>query len=203
MKDYLQKLIPVNFTGKQNDLDFSKTYANSVSVIEAFDIASKKVLLINDWHTLSGIARTDFVLNDSEGNTCTRCAREGDYIQIDIPGPGPKSGNGYDWVKIEKVVIEPQIDNGRGIVGILVRACKNPFFTGEDTAHFFKNDATSSFIVQRKGNTVTASYHGRNEVLNTGSKRTKDNVRNAIVGAAAFAGGSEIQWNTLIKSFLK
>ena len=202
MKNYFDVLVPANRTGKENDLEYSKSFANPANASKAFELATQRVMNINEWHDLSGIASAGFILKDEKGENCNRTIQKGDYVRIDIPGPGPKSGDGYDWVRVEKVVRHHDKEAGKGIVGILLQSCPNPMNSDSESAHFFKNGATSSFIVERKGNTLTASYHGRNEVLNVDAKKTKDKVRNAVVGAAALAGGSEAQWNALIKSFL-
>jgi hypothetical protein len=40
-------------------------------------------------------------------------------------------------------------------------------------------------------------------VLNTGTEKLKDAIRNTMVGAGAMVGISELQWSRLIKSFLE
>jgi len=58
-------------------------------------------------------------------------------------------------------------------------------------------------LVSRNNNEVTASYYGRNETPNTDTGNIGTNVRNALVAFGAFAGLSELQWNSLIKAFLE
>jgi hypothetical protein len=161
------------------------------------------MLNVNIWHKLSGFASAEFQLKDEQGMASHRLAEIGDYFQIDIPGPGPSAGDGYDWVQVEAIEDHSDPDAEDESYGMRVRACKNPNKGGDDTAHFFTSDATSTFIIERKGNTVSVSYHGRNEVLNTDMNKLKDTVRNVIVGAGAMAGISELQWSRLIKSFLE
>ena len=69
-------------------------------------------------------------------------------------------------------------------------------------AHFLSDDATSTFIISRKNNTITASVHGRNEKPNTEAAGLLDKIRNAIVGTTAVAGISKIQWKLLVKGLL-
>src|SRR5690606_8240500 len=144
----------------------------------------------------------DFALKDSNGNNCDREAREGDFFQINIPGPGPATGDGYDWVHVEKIIEESDPEGEEECAGIQVRACKNPQNKKDDTAHFFTDQATSSFIIERKGLTVYSRYHGRNEVLNTDTEKVQDKIRNTLIGTGALAGVSELQWTTLINAFL-
>jgi hypothetical protein len=69
--------------------------------------------------------------------------------------------------------------------------------------HFFEDLATSTFVIERIGNPVTARYYGRNELPNTETSEKKDIIRNAIVATGAAAGLSELQWSALLKAFLK
>ena len=88
-------------------------------------------------------------------------------------------------------------------MGMRLRPTSNPQNDNEETAHFFQSTATSTFVIVREGNTVTASYHGRNEKANTHTSSAVDNMRNAVVTSGAIAGFSEVQWATLIKEFLQ
>lgn len=202
MNSFINKLIPENIKGKPTDVEDSIKLNNQEEALDTFKRACKRLLNINIWHKLSGFLSAVFLLRDERGTAINRLAQKGDYIQIDIPGPGPASGGGYDWVKIEAIEDHVSADASEGF-GMQVRSCKNPNKPGEPVAHFFTNDATSTFIIQRKDNTVFSSYHGRNEVPNTGTDKLKDNIRNTIVGGGAIIGISELQWSRLIKSFLE
>ena len=112
------------------------------------------------------------------------------------------AGQGFDWVKLE-AMMENTLPDAEYSLGIRLRACANPLHKEMGTAHFFNGDATSTLIVKRNGNTVTVSYHGRNELPNTKDVNTTDKIRNAVVAAGAIAGLSEIQWKALVKGFLQ
>jgi hypothetical protein len=83
-----------------------------------------------------------------------------------------------------------------------VRPTGNPATPTDDTAHFFKDAATSSFIVERKGKKLLSAVYGRNEVPNTESSNIIDKVRNAIVGTTAILGISNVQWKNLAKGLI-
>ena len=83
-----------------------------------------------------------------------------------------------------------------------VRPCGDPRSAVTNTAHFFGEDASSTFLIERNGDKVTAFYHGRNEVPNTSTPKWGDNVRNALVASGAIVGLSEAQWSALCKGFL-
>ena len=203
MDRLMNNLVPGNTKGKPTDIEDSVTFNNREEAVDAFKRAYKRMLNVNIWHKLSGFASADFLLRNKQGNETNRLAEEGDYFQIDIPGPGPASGDGYDWVQVETIEDLANADAEEESFGMRVRSCKNPNKAGNDIAHFFTSEATSTFIIHRKHNTVTSCYYGRNEVLNTHTGKLKDTIRNTIVGAGAMAGISELQWSGLIKSFLE
>lgn len=202
MKSLVNYLVPQNTKGKPTDIEHSITMANIRDARDAFKRASERMLTVNSWHTHSGLAGADFVLRNEQGEEAGGLAIVGDYFQIDIPGPGPSSGDGYDWVQVEAIENKINADAEEESIGMRVRSCKNPNKPRRDTAHFFTNEATSTFIIHRKGETVYSLYHGRNEVLNTDTTKLKDRIRNTIIGAGAMAGISELQWSRLTKSFL-
>jgi hypothetical protein len=195
-------LIPVNEKGKPSDLEFSVILDTIDAACHCYMRAVKRMQNPGIWHDLAGWASASFTLVGTRGEELYRLAWEGDYIRIDVPGPGPAEGGGYDWVKVEKV--EEYIDSSgqREWVGMKVRPCGSPVSEASGTAHFFRSDATSTFIIERNGEKVTAFYHGRNEVPNTATLKLVDNVRNALVAAGAMVSLSEAQWSALSKGFL-
>ena len=84
-----------------------------------------------------------------------------------------------------------------------VRPCPAPGSEAALSAHFFRAEATSTFLIERDGCKVTAYYHGRNEVPNTSTPKWSDNVRNTFIAAGAIIGLSEAQWAALSKGFLR
>jgi len=203
-KNMNNDIVPVQVKGKQSDLQYTLTLETRAEAIDCFNRASKRLLNPKVWHELCGALSASFVLTGAHGEIVTRLAQVNDYLRIEIPAPGSAAGDGYDWVRIE--AIDDKTDNNaeQEHFAITVRPCTMPGgATGGDTAHFFEHSATSSFVVERKQNTVTAYYYGRNEVPNTDTERTMDNVRNALVATGGFAGLSEAQWYGLIKGLLQ
>jgi hypothetical protein len=195
-------LIPVNLKGKPTDLEFSVVCPTIDQARHCYMRAVKRMQNPGIWHELAGWASASFNLFDLKATEVKRLAAEGDYIRIDIPGPGPGKGGGFDWVMVEKT--EEYIDSSeqREWTGMKVRPCANPTSTSAGTAHFFTSDASSTYIIERNGNSVTAFYHGRNEIPNTSTGKWTDNVRNTFVAAGAVVGLSEVQWSALCKGFL-
>lgn len=194
--------IPPKLEGKHNDLGFSMEMPNYRAARELFIMARERIVDVNGWSNRGGIPGTEFQLCDGMGNQLDRSARDGDFIRIDLPGPGPASGGGYDWVKVE--------DIGGEITGpfnerfaMRVRSCAMPGGASDVPAHFFDEQATSTFMLEMKGRILTASYHGRNEIINTKKDNPLEKARNLLVGAGGLAGMSELQWQGLIKGFLE
>ena len=197
-------LIPENIKGKSSDVEHSIKLDTLEQARSVYRTACERLLNVNAWHELSGFASAHFELKDQDGHESKGMAIVGNYVQIDIPGPGPDAGNGYDWVKVEAIESgEADAAADEESMGMRLKSCKNPLENTSDTAHFFTNDATSTLIIQRENTTVTASHHGRNEVINTDTEKVKDKIRNTIIGAGALVGLSEMQWGRLIKSFLE
>jgi hypothetical protein len=196
-------LIPPQNEGKQNDLTHTVSYTDSKEARLCFQRACERMRNPGKWRDMCGILSADFRLIGNNGLQAHTQVKKGDYLQVDIPGPGTKAGEGYDWVKVEHLehIPAPAADNE--LCGMQLRPCANPKKQTKDTAHFFMGNATSTFIIRRHGNEVTASYHGRNELPNVSTGNKVDNFRNAMITSGAMAGLSELQWHTLIKAFLE
>lgn len=193
--------IPSQEEGKQVDI---------IETVNAFSPEDAKTLYIqskqrfwdiNCWSAISDGLSASFVLTDHEGKQKQGIPEVGDHFRIDIPGPGSSAGNGYDWVRVELVEDgnDPKADCEWSV--IKVRPSEDPV-NKEGIAHFLEEKATSSFIVKRKGTTISAEVHGRNEKPNTGAEKISDKVRNIMIGAGAILGFAKIQWEKLAKGLL-
>lgn len=196
-------MIPENQQGKQTDLEYAVTAATEAEAADCFTRAWKRMLNPPIWHKLCGTLSASFMLTGEHGDPVSRLAQQNDHICIDIPGPANSAGKGFDWVRIEHVEEDINPAAATEKMGMRVRACANPKTTETVTAHFFDEHATSTFIITRNGKTVTASYHGRNEMPNSATGHVADNIRNTVVALGATAGLSELQWSALIQSFLQ
>lgn len=199
----VQNPIPAQNKGAQSDVSQQVSCVDAAQAGDLFRIAKDRLLHVSDWKEISEGFSSEFQLTDTQGNTLDRPAREGDFFQIDIPAPGSSSGDGYDWVQIEEIKEQKDLSNDVEIISMRVRPAKNPLAADGDTAHFFKDDATSTFLVKRHGSEVSAEVHGRNEVPNTESEGLADKIRNTVIGIGAALGFSKPQWTHLVKGLLK
>jgi len=198
MENLNEQMVPRQSQGSKMDAVEEREFNTVETANKVFTSACERMLLVHHWGKYS--PGTDFRLFDIQGNPVERPAVVGDFIQIDIPGPGTLSGKGYDWVYIEDIQAY-QSEAGQSL-GMRVRPCKNPMTSGEEVAHFLEDAATSTFIIRREGTQVWAEEHGRNEMVNLGAEKLIDKARNVVVGLSAKIGLSYPQWKMLVKGLL-
>lgn len=193
-------LIPEQQTGKAIDAVSSVKLGNEEMAKEFFKIVKNRLQDVNSWREIAGNLSASFQLVDNDGIDIQRNARKGDYFKIDIPGPGNKTGEGYDWVQIEDIqsISLPDMEH----FGFRVRPTDNPQSNRQDIAHFYSRESTSTFTVTRKGNKVTAGIYDRNTKPNKDANFTTDKIRDAVVGTAGVISLSRIQWKNLTDGLL-
>lgn len=191
------KNIPKQEKGNQVDTLHEVTLGSQEEAVQLFETAKNRLLHVSRWGEVAKGASSGFQLTNSHGLEVDRAAQEGDHFKIHIPAPGPDSGNGEDWVQIEAIQDEADTEADVQVVSICVRPSSNPQKPDQNIAHFFTEDSTSTFVVKRKGNTVSAEVHGRNEVPNLHADGIWDTVRHAVVAAGAILGFSNQQWKNL------
>jgi hypothetical protein len=195
------KVIPPQQEGKQSDIMETRKAASPEEAKGLFVESKKRLLDVNRWAEISEGISASFVLTDQSGQPKQGIPGAGDYFKIDIPGPGSSAGEGYDWVRVELVEDHRQAEADKEWVVMKVRPSQNPV-SQKGVAHFFDKEATSSFIVKREKNILSAEVHGRNEKPNTEAEKIPDKIRNAVIGTGALAGLSNIQWEKLVKGLL-
>lgn len=196
-------IIPEQKEGKQNDLCESRNFPDNSSAARHFDLIAGRLLSPGQWSELAGVGSATFELVDEHGAPLARNAQIGDYLKIDLPGPGSVSGEGYDWVRVDEIERQGDAAASQALLAMRVVACSNPTASEQEAAaHFFERGATSTFELKRENNIVSIAYHGRNEVPNTDTGSIADNLRNAITSGLAVVGMSELQWTALLKGML-
>lgn len=194
-------LVPKQKTGSKLDL-LSFTECDSIEeALVFFQAVKHRLLNVNQWDEICNVPSSVFKLINEKGQEVAGLIKEDDYIRINIPGPGTKIGEGYDWVKVESIT-EQEFSDGE-ILSITVRPSHHPLRAFSETAHFFWNEATSTFQVKRKGKIIYAAVHGRNELPNNKTSIFVDNLRNTLVGWSAKIGFSYPQWKGLTEGLIK
>jgi hypothetical protein len=199
----MERLIPDQQAGAKTDSEHSVESKSLEEAKKYFQLAKQRLQDVNRWHEMAGSLTANFRLIDENGREVDRPAKTGDYFKISIPAPGPGAGDGYDWVRIELMDDQAGATEQHEAFGIRVRPAESPQNAEHAVAHFFKQDATSTFIVERNGTTVKAAVHGRNELPNTSADKPLDKARNAMVALGAMLGLSNPQWKSLVKGILR
>ena len=196
-----EETIPEHNEGRAVNVEDSVQLADEAKAKQFYATVKERLLNVNRWKDWAGALSANFQLTNEQGQVIDTFPREGNYFRINIPAPGIVSGEGYDWVRVEEVTDET--DNDGEYLAMRVRPAANPTNEQKDVAHFYTDEATSTFIVRREGTKVTAGGYGRNEKPNVESETVVDKIRNAIVGTCAVAAFSKIQWKALVDGLLK
>lgn len=196
------KTVPANYSGIKTNTEFSISLPTADATEQKYRLARARLLQVNHWHDLCGPLSANFQLTDEYGMPVDHEAQPGDHIRIDLPAPGSGTGSGYDWVVIEKIEDRCTPSGQSCYIAMRVRPSENPQQPGKKIAHFYNEDATSSFVVERVGTRIRASVYGRNEKPNTQPAGVMDKLRNLVVAVGAMLGLHKPQWKSLVKGLL-
>jgi hypothetical protein len=202
MANLNSQAIPEQEEGEQVDITETIKVSGRDEEKLLFLQARNRLFDIANWSNISEGISASFILTDQYGKPKQAIPAPGDHFRIDIPGPGSSAGDGYDWVRVEMVEDHSAPGSNSEWVLIQVRPSEDPA-KQEGVAHFLQEQASSSFVVKRAGNLITAGVHGRNEKPNTETKNLTDKIRNTVIGGLSVAGIATIQWQKLVKGLLK
>jgi hypothetical protein len=202
MKTALEQLPPQQ-TGRQTDFTHEQKYDALEAAHQAFQAAAGRMLSVNNWHDYAGAGSAKFTLCNNQGEEVEVMAKEGFFISIDLPGPGPDAGDGVEWVLIEKLASEGGANTAEEYVLMTVRPAADPRKAAAEIAHFYTDESTSTFIVRRDGMLVSAGAHGRNESPNNETVDLHDKIRNTAIALMARVGLSGVQWQKLVNGLIE
>ncbi|MGC5745226.1 hypothetical protein [Chryseobacterium sp. NFX27] len=97
--------VPQQQSGGFHDTESQKQFAPELLPLK-FDILKQRFFSVNRWKSYCGEGFAAFKLYDSEGNAAERPPQKGDFMRIDIPGPGETEAKGYDWVEVTDICFE-------------------------------------------------------------------------------------------------
>ena len=200
---HAEQFIPDQETGSQTDFSEEKQFENQAKAHEGFKRAAARLLTVNEWHNYAGPGSSRFCLTNNLGDEATGFAVEGFLFNIDLPAPGSSAGDGLEWVMIERIEANENARAAEEFVAMTARPVPDPRKPAAETAHFYKEVSTSTFIVKRVGQTVSAAVHGRNETPNNSDVNFHDKIRNTIIALTARIGMSGPQWKKLVKGLLE
>lgn len=195
--------IPEQREGEQTDVIHFVDCDDREKAHNLFMLAKSRLKDVSHWHEFAGPGSSKFSITDTRGEDAYKIAEKGDHIYIDLPAPGPRAGDGLEWVRIESIDEQGDANSESEYIAITVRPVSNPRHPEDGTtAHFFSRAATSTFIVERYLNHVSAAVHGRNETPNNQDAGFYDNIRNTIIALTARSGLSGPQWKKLVMGLL-
>lgn len=201
--EYAEEQIPSQQTGRKTDFKHNKSLPDRKLAHTVFLKAAERLLDISNWDEYAGPGSSKFIMTNNLGDEVTGFAKEGFCFNINLPGPGSDAGGGLEWVMIEKIEVAGNEKSEEEYIVMTVRPIPNPRKDASEIAHFYKEISTSTFIVRRKGKTVTAGAHGRNETPNNKNVDLHDKIRNTVIALAARIGLSGPQWKALVKGLLE
>ncbi|GAB3332090.1 hypothetical protein GCM10027299_38300 [Larkinella ripae] len=153
----------------------------------AFSVAREKLFAVHQWSDISSIT-ANFFLHDRAGHPKPTGRPEvGDCIRVELPGPTPEN-----WVRLIQLVDE------ENRAAFTAQPCADPRAEGGQTEHFFTDDSTSEFRVEREGTTIKACQVGQHESVNNQEPEAGDRaVVNTLIAGAGWLFYQRIQWKTL------
>jgi hypothetical protein len=106
--------------------------------VTKYQEATARLLNITHWGVFADEAPETFVLTDALGHVIKRDAGEGDHIKIHLPAPRSSTGDGADWVRIEKIMEERNKMLDEVFTAMTIRPCPNPNLNSKIVAHFYE-----------------------------------------------------------------
>lgn len=166
------------------------TYPNEAAAMEAFIQSREKLFRVNKWSDLPGI-NSAFQLYDTEGQQSDAAKPAiGFFIKIQLPGIGVEN-----WVEVSDIREE------ENLAEFTVHPSPAPQSLTDnptEVKHFFIKEASSTFRVEREGNTVRACEIGKNEGINNqGEESGNRAVLNTLIAEGGWAGFQKLQWEKL------
>ena len=194
-----ETLIPEQHQGIHKELHEVAEFPEESAAGAAFQTAKARLLNVNGWTETAVGESAEFRLCDTGGEPLTRSAAEGDLVRIRLPGAKRPDGI-YDWVRLASVREGVDADGCPWIL-LTTQPVADPQEPSADTAHFFDDGSTGTFIIRLNGTQVEGNHYGRNELPNTDGG-ILEKARALVVTIGAYLGMSDVQWRNLVKGLL-
>ena len=118
-------IVPTQTTGEEIEAGASVKLKDNNEAKVFYEKVKVRLLNVNAWHKVAGIVSATFKVLNQSGKEVNRNVQKGDYFKINIPGPGSKEGDGYDWVQVEE--LKETAKEEMQSIAFRVRPCSNPF----------------------------------------------------------------------------
>jgi len=147
-------LIPENRKGIQVDLVYEAQYESVEDAEDLFVDAMKRLLIVNKWHQYA--ENVSVKLMDNHNKEVIRRAHSGDRLQVIIERNDPA------LFSIDAIEYDDYPDENKESIAIRVSPIDE---TGAGTIE--PDFATSTLVIEREKEKLIASYHGRNNDIDT------------------------------------
>lgn len=194
------KGVPEQFEGSFHDTESQKNIIVPAVLDNKFNILKQRFYSINNWKDYTGTGFADFELFNSLGIYAHRDPRVGDFIRINIPGPGNVGSKGYDWVRIDEIIVTSDAEKEMHLINC--RPSASPKGNPNHIEHFYSESATSTFIIEKGIDYIKVGIYGRNEIPNKKNNGILSKIRNFLVTFGGFLKLTKIQWKTLADGML-
>lgn len=176
-------LVPQHEQGSKTDLEF-KVAAETVEEAEYWFVDAKdRMLDVNSWNKYCPGMVVTFRLTDCHGLGVGRHARKRDMIRIDMPGPDGTRLTGFEWESVEAIEYDDYPDLSMETFAMRVRTADSPLNNKDSQAGYVTGKKTSTFVIERRGAKLSATFHRRND-------------------AGSDESMADIGWGKLIEAFL-
>jgi len=167
-------LVPLHPEGHSKDLEHHVVAYTTEEAEYWFVDVKDRLLDVNSWNKYCPAMSAEFRLTDDHGLGVGRHARKGDLIRMDIPGPGSERLGGFEWMRIEAIEYDDYPDMSIETFAIRTRTAQNPMLRKDiNEAKYTDSNVTFTFVIERRGAKVLASYHGRVEQLDNATEPDK------------------------------
>jgi hypothetical protein len=160
-------------------------YPDAETARKKFPEARQRLFNINQWTDESPV-KTPFELHNDLGQKTDIEPKKGYFIKITLPGIPVEN-----WVEITE--LKGQAD----VVEFVVHPCPNPLNKDDKTQHFFVQETSSTFRVERIENKIKASQIGRNEAINNQEQAGDRSAINTLIAEGGWAVFQKILWQNL------
>lgn len=193
--------IPKHINGESSDIVNMICKENESLASAHFNEVKERLISVNKWHSYSDDIKASFYLVDSNDKLHSKGFEIGNYIKIDIPGPGNPIGKGFDWTEITSIQ-DGSDETNNPYFAFTIKPCAVPNVASNSTAHFYTDDATNTFIIRRVANCVYLEVHSRNELENTEDVPILDRIRNKAIALGGKVGLGNLNWDAFTKGLL-
>ncbi len=153
-------LVPRQQQGDRLDVEHHITAETVDEAQYLFVDAKDRLLDVNGWNRYCPEIGREFHVTNNHGIGVGRHVRKHDLVRIDRPDAARAQSAGFDWVVAEAIEYDDYPDLGIETFAMRLRVTQDPQL--KQPGVVADDDTSYTFVVERRGMKLYASYHGRN-----------------------------------------